>query len=161
MYPTVKVRSSENDNNLDEILSLISEFDCTDYFSNHLGKSQSEQKKIVKRFQYDLCNRLDSNISSLHWQTEYLPSPSQKDSIDIFGECKNFVVAIELDKNRADQVAKKFVSRVALMPNKKVYFISLCYPGTQRMNLNECIKYFEYCANLSNRMSVIYAGIVI
>ena len=161
MYPTVKVKSSESDDKLNELLDAISGFDCRNYFSTHLGKSQLEQKKIVERFQNDLCNRLGSKLNYLIWQTEYSPSINQKDSIDIFGECEEYVVAIELDKNRADQVAKKFVSRVALMPNKKVYFISLCYPGTERMNLNECIKYFGYCSNLSKRMAGVYAGIVI
>lgn len=92
---------------------------------------------------------------------EYAPSKRLKDSIDIYGESEDFVVAIELDKNRADQVAKKFVSRVALLPDEKVYFLSICYPGTKRMNLNECVKYFGYCSNLAKRMSGVYAGLVI
>ena len=67
-------------------------------------------------------------------------------------------MVIELDKNRADQVAKKFVSRMALIPSTTVYFVSLCYPGTENMNKAECEKYFGYCAALSNRMGCHYAG---
>ncbi|MCV6612227.1 MAG: hypothetical protein OIF55_15760 [Amphritea sp.] len=160
MYPLVKVQSSEQDVWLNRLLSVITSLECSEFFLNHLGKFQTEQKTIVKGFQERLFGLLDSEIPELEWHMEYAPSEHQKDSIDIYGECKDFVVALELDKNRADQVAKKFVSRVALMPSKKIYFISLCYPGTEKMNLNECLKYFGYCSNLTQRMSGLYAGLV-
>jgi len=95
------------------------------------------------------------------WSVEHRPSATNRDSIDIFGQSSDFVVAIELDKNRADQVAKKFVSRMALLPATTVYFISLCYPGTERMNRSECEKYFGYCATLARRMGNHYAGLII
>lgn len=161
MKPVVKVRSTDQDEWLNSILDVITNFDCDDYFSSHLGKSQHAQKAIVTNFQKSLCQRLLDKIPSLRWTIEHAPSKEQRDSIDIYGECDDFVVAIELDKNRADQVAKKFVSRVALLPDKKVYFLSLCYPGTERMNLNECVKYFSYCSNLAKRMAGVYAGLVI
>lgn len=161
MKPIVKVKSTGHDDWLNSILDVINDFQCDDYFSSHLGQPQDAQKVIVTKFQQSLCKKLMDSIPSLKWRIEHAPSDSRKDSIDIYGETKDFVVAIELDKNRADQVAKKFVSRVALMPNKKVYFISLCYPGTKRMNMNECVKYFGYCSNLAKRMSGVYAGLVI
>lgn len=161
MKPEVKVRSTDQDEWLNSILDVITELDCRDHFSSHLGQPQHAQKIIVANFQKSLFQRLQDSIPSLSWKMEYAPSKNQKDSIDIYGESEAFVVAIELDKNRADQVAKKFVSRVALLPYKKVYFLSLCYPGTERMNLNECVKYFGYCSNLAKRMSGVYAGLVI
>ncbi|UCZ56032.1 hypothetical protein LGV61_09895 [Desulfurispirillum indicum] len=161
MKPEVKVRSTDQDERLNSILNVITDVDCRDYFSSHLGEPQHVQKAIVANFQKSVFQRLQDSIPSLSWMMEYTPSKSQKDSIDIYGESEAFVVAIELDKNRADQVAKKFVSRIALLPDKKVYFLSLCYPGTAGMNLNECVKYFGYCANLAKRMSGVYAGLVI
>jgi len=161
MYPVVKVKSEENDKWLSAILYAVTSFKCDEYFLTHIGKSQDQQKVIVGGFQKALYQSLCDSVSNLKWEMEFSPSKKQKDSIDIYGECEDFVVAIELDKNRADQVAKKFVSRVALMPEKKVYFLSVCYPGTEKMNLNECIKYFGYCANLSKRMAGVYAGLVI
>lgn len=161
MYPVVKEKSENDDQWFNSLLAVISGFQCDNYFTNHLGKSQCEQKTIVSNFQQSLYKMLSKSFPQLKWKTEYLPSINKKDSIDIFGETDSFVVAIELDKNRADQVAKKFVSRVALMPNKKVYFISLCYPGTKNMNINECIKYFGYCSNIAVRMSGVYAGLVV
>ncbi|RUO34093.1 hypothetical protein [Aliidiomarina soli] len=161
MKPEVKVRSTDQDERLNSILDVITDVDCRDHFTSHLGEPQHVQKAIVTNFQNSVFQRLQDSIPSLNWTMEYTPSKSQKDSIDIYGEAEELVVAIELDKNRADQVAKKFVSRIALLPDKKVYFLSLCYPGTAGMNLNECVKYFGYCANLAKRMSGVYAGLVI
>lgn len=161
MKPVVKVKSTDQDGWLNSILDVITNFDCDDRFLSHLGQPQNAQKAIVTNFQKSLCQRLLDSIPSLRWTMEYAPSKNQRDSIDIYGESEDFVVAIELDKNRADQVAKKFVSRIALLPDKKVYFLSLCYPGTGKMNLNECVKYFGYCSNLAKRMSGVYAGLVI
>lgn len=161
MKPQVKVRSTDQDERLNSMLDVITDLDCRDHFSSHLGEPQHVQRAIVANFQKSVFQKLQDSIPSLSWTMEYTPSKSQKDSIDIYGESEEFVVAIELDKNRADQVAKKFVSRIALLPDKKVYFLSLCYPGTAGMNLNECVKYFGYCANLAKRMSGVYAGLVI
>lgn len=124
MKPEVKVRSTDQDERLNSILDVITELDCRDHFSSHLGQPQHAQKIIVANFQKSLFQRLQDSIPSLSlsWKMEYAPSKNQKDSIDIYGESEAFVVATELDKNRADQVAKKFVSRVALLPYKKVYF---------------------------------------
>jgi hypothetical protein len=70
-------------------------------------------------------------------------------------------VVIELDKHRADQVAKKFVSRIAILPPTTIYFISLRYPGTDDMNRPECEKYFSYCEILASKMGHHYAGFII
>ncbi|WP_428088242.1 hypothetical protein [Candidatus Thioglobus sp.] len=143
------------------IISCISDFDCSEFFNSHLGKSQSEQKKIVNNFQSAICNSLANNITNTSWQLEYSPSTEKRDSIDIFGSNNETQVVIELDKHRADQVAKKFVSRNALLIDKTVFYISLCYPGTSNMNSSECVKYFSYCKQLSKRMGNEYAGFII
>ena len=159
MNPKVYVKSSDKNKILDSILTCISTIDGKAFFSSHIGSSPPEQKTVVSLFQYALLDKLQKEVKSFKWVQEFSPSSSQKDKIDIYGEYNNTCVAIELDKNRADQVAKKFVSRVALLSNKDLYYISLCYPGTEKMNLNECIKYFEYCEIISNKMSVSYAGL--
>jgi len=146
---------------LNEIVSCISNVECSKFFKTHLGKTQREQKSIVANFQNKITSELSKYLLEISWKTEYSPSQSKRDAIDIYGQGDGFVVAIELDKNRADQVAKKFVSRIALLPNIKIYFVSLCYPGTDRMNKSECIKYFGYCSDLAIRMGNEYAGLVI
>jgi hypothetical protein len=161
MHPHLQVKSTSSDAFLESIISAIESVGCNEYFSNHIGQSQSDQKAIVAKFQRAICSALESNISSVKWELEYSPSKPNRDSIDIFGSNETTVVAIELDKHRADQVAKKFVSRVAILPETKVYFISLCYPGTANMSKPETIKYFGYCANLANRMNNVYAGFTV
>lgn len=161
MYPNLQVKSTSSDVYLESIISAIEGVECKEYFSNHLGLSQSEQKIIVAKFQKAICSALESNITSTKWESEYRPSKSNRDSIDIFGSNESSVVAIELDKHRADQVAKKFVSRVAILPETKVYYISLCYPGTVNMSKPEAIKYFDYCSNLAKRMNNVYAGFIV
>jgi hypothetical protein len=160
VHPKIFIQSTD-DSILNSLVACISQVSCSDLFSIHIGKSQPEQRKIVISFQNRLLKLLKELIPEINWFIEHCPSSENKDSIDIFGEGGEFVVVIELDKNRADQVAKKFVSRVALLPNKSFYYISLCYPGTERMNRAECIKYFKYCSILAVRMKNHYAGFII
>jgi len=161
MYSHLQVKSTSSDVFLESIISAIESVDCREYFSNHLGQSQSEQKVIVTGFQSAIYRVLAARVPAAKWELEYRPSRSIRDSIDIFGSIESSVVAIELDKHRADQVAKKFVSRVAILPETKVYYISLCYPGTANMSKPEVIKYFGFCSNLAKRMNNVYAGFTI
>ncbi len=142
------------------LLSVLSSFDCSSYFSDLLGKAQCEQKIIVDSFKNNLCRFLVQELPTLHWLAESPSSKLVKDSIDIFGSNDDCCIIIEIDKHRADQVAKKYVSRAAVTDRRNIY-IALCYPGTNNMNLNECAKYFNYCKNLSLRLNNLYAGYVI
>lgn len=143
-----------------KIIKSISDFDCSSYFDSHLDMDQKEQKLIVDNFQISMCLTLTHDVSDLEWQQEYTPHSTVRDSIDIFGSSENLNVVIELDKHRADQVAKKFLSRSALL-DKAIFYVSLCYPGTNNMNPSECKKYFSYCKSLSNRMGNEYAGFIV
>lgn len=155
------LEKSHDDPLLNSIATCISSIDCSAYFSDHIGQSQPDQKIIVSRFQHHVRLVLAEALSHIEWRIEHCPSHTCRDSIDIFGQGDDFTVAIELDKHRADQVAKKFVSRMAVLPETTIYFVSLCYPGTDRMNASECAKYFGYCSNLSRRMKNRYAGFII
>jgi hypothetical protein len=108
-----------------------------------------------------MCSALAEAIPDINWQMEYSPHSSKRDSIDIFGSNKDIYIVIELDKHRADQVSKKFVSRSSLLIDKDIIYVSLCYPGTSNMNSSECKKYFGYCKMLSVRMGNEYAGFII
>jgi hypothetical protein len=158
--PTLAV-VSDNDAFLRSLVASIASVECSNFFSAHIGKSQTDQKLLVSGFQAIAAAALSNAIEEVQWSVEHCPSPTNRDSIDIFGRGAGFVVVIELDKNRADQVANKFVSRMALLPSTKVYFVSLCYPGTERMNKAECTKYFGYCSALALRMGCHYAGFIV
>lgn len=117
--------------------------------------------KSVSEFQNYVKSILEHQVPEIEWITEHRVSCQNRDSIDIFGQGQDFVVVIELDAHRADQVAKKFVSRMAILPLTTIYYISLCYPGTKKMSKSECKKYFSYCETLASRMGHHYAGFII
>ncbi|MBM9512017.1 hypothetical protein [Desulfogranum marinum] len=160
MTPHLHEISSDH-NLLVSLTKTVSCFDCSAYFPNHLGLAQYEQKKIIDEFQHALTDHLKNEFNDIEWQTEYSPEINIRDSIDIVGTVGDLFIVIELDKHRADQVSKKFLSRTAIMAGKKVIYISLCYPGTSRMNPNECVKYFSYCSTISKMIGNEYAGLII
>lgn len=160
MNPVLQIKTKVDDLLLNELHGVIHCIDCKDYFLKHIGKNQSEQKDLVSNFQSKLLTNLREVVKFVEWQKEYSPSEA-RDAIDIYGQTTDLVVVIELDKHRADQIAKKFVSRMAMFNNTKVYYISLCYPGTKSMSKTEAVKYFGYCANLAERMGNVYAGFII
>ena len=161
MKPKLHVASDPDDPLLQGIVACITPINCTEHFTDHLRKVQAEQALVVKRFQQAVADSLALALPKFRWSQEHLQTPGSKDAVDIFGTSAEVLVVIELDKNRADQVAKKFVSRSAIFKDKKIYYISLCYPGTDSMNVVECIKYFGYCAHLSKRLGNVYAGFII
>jgi len=161
MFPKLQVVSSPMDEVLRRITSIIEDIACQPYFLDHLTKSQIEQKEIVCAFQREVYTEMFVRFDGLLWFREMTPNRDSLDAVDIYGENDEFVVVIELDKHRADQVAKKFVSRMAIMPNKKIYYVSLCYPGTKSMSKSECVKYFKYCSNLALRMGNEFLGFTI
>jgi hypothetical protein len=161
MKPVLHIASDTNDPFLSSLVACIKSIACAEHFTDHLGKIQTEQASVVQRFQKAVSVSLAAAHPQMQWSLEHQQNSGSKDAVDIFGTSTEALVVIELDKNRADQVAKKFVSRSAIFKDKKIYYISLCYPGTDRMSVGECIKYFGYCANLSQRLGNVYAGFVI
>jgi hypothetical protein len=162
LKPELHSASHPKDPLFQKIATCISSIDCEEYFASHLEKSQAEQARIVKRFQQAVIQKLTSDLTEkFDWKEEHLPTLERRDAVDIFGTSGNVLIVIELDKNRADQVAKKFLSRSALFKEKSMYYISLCYPGTRSMNVSECRKYFGYCADLSEKLNNVYAGFII
>ena len=115
----------------------------------------------VRDLQRAIKAALEIDLPRVEWSEEHTPNLEYRDRIDIFGKGKNFAVVVELDATRADQVAKKFVSRLAILPPTQVYYLSVCYPGTRNMNQEECRKYFEFCSTLARRMGCQYAGFLI
>ena len=119
----------------------------------------AEDKNI---FLEKLSNEFAKNLRRIQFRTtEYSLSENLADSIDkyhdkcdLFVKTERYIVIVELDATRADQVAKKMLSRyyyadkypkpvvyVCLLYPKPVVYVCLLYPGTEKMNPNECIKY--------------------
>ncbi len=71
------------------------------------------------------------------------------DRADVYAKYGDFEIIIEIDATRADQVAKKFVSRfsyhlLSRQAKTKLIYVALLYPGTGSMSTDECIKYFSF-----------------
>jgi len=145
-----------------KIIMTLKGLDCSEYLNGFKSSSlsQKEQKSRINNLQNFIVDILKNKHSSFDWKIEYKVS-EKRDSIDIYAEYKNKIIIIELDKWRADQVAKKIVSRTALLIDKNIGFISLCYAGTEKMNKSECIKYFEYGNTIQKKMNNFYAGLII
>lgn len=133
------------------------------------GELQLKVEEVLKGFSYSkklyqtntnelqiaLYSYLQLSLSEYKWEIEYKPSDDCKDSVDLYGYSSDekFSIILEIDAHRADQVAKKFVSRTSLFIDANVFYISLCYPGTKKMSKAECSKYFNYCAKISDHIS--------
>jgi len=161
MYPKLYEQTILKDIIHEDIINHITNFNTQIYFINLIGKKQSDQKQIIKKFQNDLYNSLKIKFQTIYWELEHKPNINVRDAVDIFGKYNDISIIIELDKHRADQVAKKFISRNALFSNENIFYISLCYPGTSNMPINETKKYFNYCKILSNKLNNDYAGFII
>lgn len=120
------------------------------------SKNNSEKRRLIAELQKNLCDYLNDLVKGVNWKLEKTfdlvndglnqEFKKRRDSIDIYGSSNNLVVVIEIDASRADQVAKKMLSRAyaVMNENKHVLYIALCYPGTDSMNTEECVKYFKY-----------------
>ena len=118
-------------------------------------KLREEVQELVLELQKSLKSYLETILKEYKWEIEYAPSENQKDSFDIFGknEKTNHCIIIELDPHRADSVAKKFVSRMAIMIDKNVTYIAFIYPGTDKMSIPETNKYIVYCQHLTKALN--------
>lgn len=165
MNPVRYNLSHTDDVLLTKLVAILESIECEELFTSHNGQGQAEQARIVRRFQDAVVAKLRlANEGDFEWHLEHRPAENSRDAIDVFGISKSsdVRVIIELDKNRADQVAKKFLSRTALFHDQEqIYYISLCYPGTKTMSLAECKKYFRYCCDVSKKLGNVYASLVI
>ena len=115
--------------------------------------SASPTAEAKKNFQEALVDEFLRNIESIQTcSVEYALSgvmdnvlDGYNDKCDVFVETKDHLVIVELDATRADQVAKKMLSRFfyAKKSNKPTAYLCLLYPGTEKMNPNECVKYMN------------------
>ncbi len=143
-YRFIKEKHTKSLSNIDKIWCKIDDFRYT-----------KKEFPNTKSLQEGLLLYLQENSKDFHWQKEYRPLKKYKDKIDLFGVDENgFKIVIELDTNRADQVAKKFVSRMALLREDDVLYIVLCYPPKDSEVLNkegaknEVKKYLNFCKTL-------------
>lgn len=119
--------------------------------------------EIKNNFQTSLQNKFNNNIRHVETcETEYCLAQvldgsydGYNDKCDVFVETRDYIVIVELDATRADQVAKKMLSRYfyAEKSSKPTVYVCLLYPGTTYMNPNECVKYMNMGKDVLLRMN--------
>lgn len=152
---------AENPHWFQTIINTLNNVDCTRFVDNLTNLTQTQQRVKVNELQDFILEILNDNHNNFNWNTEFKINETNKDAIDIYGSYDNRILIIELDKWRADQVAKKIISRAALLIDNEIGYISLCYGGTQNMNKAETIKYFKYGEIIMSRLNNVYAGMII
>ena len=115
---------------------------------------------IIQRFQEQLLSDLSQRVTEIQWEMEYKMFFDKRDRIDIYGQSPDttnnnsidFIVIIEIDNTRADQVGKKIASRFAFAGNTSCLYVAICYPGN-KSNKKECQKYFQYGTSLLKKLN--------
>ena len=133
--------------NLSQIISCIC--NAMKRLDSPIGNKTTNEQKL--NLQTLLAEEFERNIvSCTSAKIEYLlssDSNSNKDRCDVFAETSKYQIIVEFDATRADQVAKKMLSRYyyahKTASGKPTVYVCLLYPGTESMNPNECIKYMN------------------
>lgn len=172
MAKSIQIRKKQNEELFDELCQHI--LDALKCFCPCVKnvKNKEDKKKCIKSLQKWLCYRLNGSIIDCaklceiiesgqelqvdegEWKIEYKkPNSVVKDSVDIINTLNNWI--IEIDTTRADQVAKKAFSRIALYGTgkKPIFYVAIIYPGTDCMNVNEVIKYSLYGYDIVKKMN--------
>ena len=131
-------------------------------------KNSEKKKNVSKRLQEVLTDKLAEAFKitypDLKWGIEH-PLNGCGDSADIYApdlrnypdlrDSRDWEIIIEIDAARADQVAKKIVSRFTHISKSQacnIVYMVLCYPGTERMPLSDCKKYIDYGEELLKKV---------
>lgn len=118
------------------------------YIDAYCNSKSTKKHIFIERFQDLLWQYLDKNEGTHIWEKEKKANSNVNDSIDLFGERKttnDYDWVVEIDATRADQVAKKFTSRLANcgLTKRPIIYVALLYPDTQS-GINECKKYIKF-----------------
>ena len=122
----------------------------------------AQKTAYVKALQENIAEELNNTGYKVSPEFDLFSSGAGKiktnDKADIYASNDDEEIIIELDTIRADQVAKKALSRfcfpIVNADNRKFIYVALLYPGTNSMNGNECQKYFHYASTLLKNISI-------
>lgn len=121
-------------------------WDSREYLRNHLRRNDKNDHSFISEFQKSVNNYLNNNYSKYKWYTEEKKSDTVvKDSIDIIGENSRRNCIIEIDAVRHDQIAPKFVSRLALWGlEEPIDYVILLYDSTLKSGKHSAEKFVRY-----------------
>ena len=126
-------------------------------------KEKYSKKEVRTLIQEPLKKHLKDRMSSWEWSLEVqntnLPQEINniKDRIDIYGFNKedNLTCIIEIDTVRSDQIAKKFVSRLAVSLDSNLIYGIVLYPNNHKYfdsELKEADKYKKFVEMILNKL---------
>lgn len=146
-------------------------------YQDHLLDSNNRKHKIIEAFQRCLAEKLSNCCNNvcqgcvneagtkngceyeLYSKLKEEGWDNIKDRADIRQEISlnntEYELIIEIDATRADQVAKKMMSRFcyAVLKKKPIVYVALLYKGTSSMNSDECKKFFKMGYELIKKIS--------
>lgn len=120
------------------------------HIGNHLNRDNDNDHQYIKDFQDAICAKLNitnpqHGVRGNTWLTEQPMSQKYKDSIDILGQLEPNKCIIEIDTVRHDQMAAKFVSRVALCGlDEPIDYVAILYDSTQKSGRQSAEKFIRY-----------------
>lgn len=114
-----------------------------------LNNRKKGNHTAVKQFQDTMWKELCKSGSN--WKKEYKdPTRLENDTIDLYLDDPWI---IEIDATRADQVAKKILSRIALWGKEPdFHYVAVLYPDT-RNGKNECKKFIRFGREILKRLN--------
>ncbi len=149
--------------NIDLLVNKISHAALANitHLNNHFDRSYDNDHTHINSFQKGICDWLnnDSDVQGWYqsWQIEVKPNGRiERDSIDIMGSPKagNIRCIVEIDACRSDQVAAKYLSRLALWGlDQPVLYIALLYPRPHQNNVYACEKNVFYANTVIKKMN--------
>lgn len=128
-------------------------YNYCDYVESILSAGDDLGKKsCVRKLQLAIKNELNKNKEWV--EDECSPNSNYGDSIDLYGKWDDSILVVEIDASRADQVAKKMLSRAFHLMNeqKEILYVALCYPGPRPSDDSECKKYMRFGKKVLERL---------
>ena len=152
--------------------ALANQIFLQDYYQKN---TKADKTNCIKDFQDYICNYLNCKMNSncniinsnlsYNWEEEVQPSGRvEKDSIDIMGtplfasNTNDLTCIIEIDACRSDQVAEKFLSRLALWGKKDpIIYVALLYyyPDTSKNMVKKYIRFATEIMREINSKSIV------
>ncbi|MTQ86528.1 hypothetical protein [Streptococcus salivarius] len=112
-----------------------------------------------KNLQNYIYSVLHQNVLDFKWEIEARKGLNG-DKFDIYGISNDSQVIVEFDNSRADQVAKKFISRIASATQKdnvKTLYVIYNYSNYNKRwkkQVVETKKYIKYCKHIGNEVGI-------
>jgi len=141
-----------------------------DKIKKHLNRQNkglsSQNHQYIDQIQDIIWNNLNTSHNSYKWEKEKKANGrTVRDRVDIYGNDKHECCIIEIDATRIDQIAQKFVSRLAIYGLDRnippILYVALLYEGSgAHKDKESCVKYIRFCYDivkklLGNKSSVV------